>query len=124
MAIPHNTDTQQRVINCSFAKAAARILSALAPDGIHSRAIAPLGYYVLFILNTLGVSSGGKFFPFALTSLALVVARPELHALRIDEMPIEFETNRCSLVKLASPKNSTKSVEATFNSQVQPNRRH
>lgn len=61
MAITHNTDTEQRVIQCIFAKTAAGTLSAAAPNGIHPHAMAPRGYYMLFILNTKGVPSEGKF---------------------------------------------------------------
>jgi len=61
MAITHNTDTEQRVIQCTFSKTGANTVSGVAPDGIHPHAMAPRGYYMLFILNTQGVPSEGKF---------------------------------------------------------------
>jgi hypothetical protein len=61
-ACTHNTDTEQRRIECTFAKTGATQLSALAPNGIHPHAMAPRGYYMLFLLNSKGVPSEGKFF--------------------------------------------------------------
>lgn len=61
MAVTHQTDTEQRVIQCTFAKTAADVLSAVAPDGSHPHAMAPRGYYMVFILNGNGVPSEGKF---------------------------------------------------------------
>jgi hypothetical protein len=60
-ACTHNTDTEQRAIQCTFAKTGASAISAVAPDGIHPHAMAPRGYYMLFILNAKGVPSEGKF---------------------------------------------------------------
>jgi hypothetical protein len=61
MACTHNTDTEQRLLTCTFARTGASTLSAVAPDGGHPHAIAPRGYYLLFILNAAGVPSEGKF---------------------------------------------------------------
>ena len=61
MAITHNTDTEQRLIHCTFAPSGANTLRAVAPNGIHPHAIAPRGYYMLFILNAGGVPSEGRF---------------------------------------------------------------
>jgi hypothetical protein len=61
MACTHNTDTEQRLVTCTFARTAGAILSAVAPDGMHPHAMAPRGYYMLFILNAAGVPSEGKF---------------------------------------------------------------
>ena len=61
MAWTHNTDTEQRAIQCTFAKTGARAISALAPDGIHPHEMAPRGYSMLFILNAKGIPSEGKF---------------------------------------------------------------
>ena len=61
MAATHQTDTEQRVIQCQFTKTGPTQLSAVAPDGIHPHAIAPRGYYMVFMLNGTGVPSEGKF---------------------------------------------------------------
>ena len=55
MAVTHNTDTEQRVITCTFAKTGDSML-----NGIRPHAIAPRGYYMLFILNAKGVPSQGQ----------------------------------------------------------------
>jgi hypothetical protein len=60
MAVTHQTDTEQRVIQCLFSKTGQEI-SAVAPDGIHPHAIAPRGYYMVFILTGSGVPSEGAF---------------------------------------------------------------
>ncbi len=62
MAVTHQTDTEQRVIQCSFAQTGATQISAVTPNGIHPHALAPRGYYMLFILTATGVPSEGKFF--------------------------------------------------------------
>jgi hypothetical protein len=49
------------VIPLRFARTAATTLTATAPNGWHPHAIAPRGYYMLFILNSNGVPSEGKF---------------------------------------------------------------
>ena len=61
MAVTHQTDTEQRVIQCTFARTGATTLSAVAPDGAHPHSMAPRGYYMVFILNAAGVPSEGKF---------------------------------------------------------------
>ncbi len=70
MAVTHQTDTEQRAIQLSFAPSGATTLSATAPDGRvypygagggHTHAIAARGYYMLFILNNNGVPSVAKF---------------------------------------------------------------
>lgn len=69
MAVTHQTDTQQKVIQLSFTRGATT-LSVTAPDGrvypygaggSHTHAIAGRGYYMLFILNSAGVPSKAKF---------------------------------------------------------------
>jgi len=59
MAITHNTDSEQRVVQCSFTRAG-NMICAVAPDGLPP-AMAPRGYYMLFILTDAGVPSEGKF---------------------------------------------------------------
>jgi hypothetical protein len=61
MATTHQTETEQRVIQCTSWQSGSTAVSAIAPDGGHPHAIAPRGYYMLFILNTQGVPSEGKF---------------------------------------------------------------
>jgi hypothetical protein len=61
MAATHQTETEQRVIQCTHWQSGSTAVSAIAPDGGHPHAIAPRGYYMLFILNTQGVPSEGKF---------------------------------------------------------------
>ena len=70
MAVTHQTDTEQRVLELSFTVSGATTLSVTAPDGRvhpygmgggHTHAIAPRGYYMLFILNNSGVPSVAKF---------------------------------------------------------------
>lgn len=61
MAVTHQTDTEQRVIRCSFSKTGTQTLTAVAPDGGHPHSIAPRGYYLLFVLDADGVPSEGKF---------------------------------------------------------------
>ncbi|MBN9560395.1 MAG: DUF1929 domain-containing protein [Alphaproteobacteria bacterium] len=61
MAPTHNTDTEQRVIQLSFFASAADTVTATAPNGWHPHAIAPRGYYMVFILNADGVPSEAKF---------------------------------------------------------------
>jgi len=60
VACTHNTDTEQRVIRCNFTKIDNDTIRAEAPTGLPP-AIAPRGYYMLFIFNNRGVPSEGKF---------------------------------------------------------------
>ncbi len=70
MAVTHQTDTEQRVLELSFTVSGATSISATAPDGRvypygvgggHTHAVAPRGYYMLFILDKSGVPSVAKF---------------------------------------------------------------
>jgi hypothetical protein len=61
MAVTHQTDTEQRVVRCSFSKTADDTITASAPNGSHPHSVAPRGYYMLFVLNAQGVPSEGKF---------------------------------------------------------------
>jgi hypothetical protein len=61
IAATHQTDTEQRVIQCLFSKTGAAQISAVTPDGIHPHGVAPRGYYMAFILTAAGVPSEGKF---------------------------------------------------------------
>jgi hypothetical protein len=60
VACTHNTDTEQRVIQCNVEKTEGNTITARAPNGLPP-AIAPRGYYMLFVFNNKGVPSEGKF---------------------------------------------------------------
>jgi hypothetical protein len=60
VACTHQTDSEQRVIQCNFDVTEANKIRAQAPTGLPP-AIAPRGYYMLFVFNTKGVPSEGKF---------------------------------------------------------------
>jgi len=59
-ACTHNTDTEQRVIQLCFEMTDSNKIRTLAPTGLPP-AIAPRGYYMLFVFNNRGVPSEGKF---------------------------------------------------------------
>ena len=71
MAVTHQTDTEQRVIQLSHVLSGPGTRTVTAPDGSvypyggpaggHSHSIAPKGYYMVFVLNNQGVPSEGKF---------------------------------------------------------------
>jgi hypothetical protein len=61
MAVTHQTDSEQRIVHLAFHANGAGELIATAPDGGHPHAIAPRGYYMLFLLDGKGVPSEGKF---------------------------------------------------------------
>lgn len=61
MAPTHQTDTEQRVIECAFTKTGSEGITAVAPDGGHSQALAPRGYYMLFLVNGKGTPSHAAF---------------------------------------------------------------
>jgi hypothetical protein len=59
MAITHQTDTEQRVIDVPISHHASepKKLTLSAPHGGHPHSLAPQGYYMLFALNHAGVPS-------------------------------------------------------------------
>ena len=59
MAVTHQTDTEQRVVDLPFTRKG-YVLRAKAPNG-HFPHHTPRGYYMLFIVNEKGVPSEGKF---------------------------------------------------------------
>jgi hypothetical protein len=61
MAVTHQTDSEQRVVSLSFSHTGPTTLTATAPDGWHPHAIAPRGYYMLFLMNNHGTPSIAKF---------------------------------------------------------------
>lgn len=61
MAVTHQTDTEQRVIELVKDVVNATTIRATAPDGWHPHAMAPAGCYMLFIIATSGVPSKAKF---------------------------------------------------------------
>ena len=61
MAVTHQTDSEQRRIVLNFTHTGGTTLTATAPNGRHPHAMAPRGYYMLFILNGDGVPSKAEF---------------------------------------------------------------
>lgn len=61
MAVTHQTDSEQRVIPLSFTQKGPTVLTVTAPNGWHPHALAPKGWYMLFILDADGVPSKAKF---------------------------------------------------------------
>ncbi|RYZ52802.1 MAG: DUF1929 domain-containing protein, partial [Sphingobacteriales bacterium] len=59
-AVTHQTDSEQRIIPLSFRATSADTIEAQAPGGVGQNALAPSGYYMLFILNRDGVPSVSK----------------------------------------------------------------
>jgi Domain of unknown function (DUF1929) len=57
MAVTHQTDTEQRVIELAFERISRDRLIVSAPDGGDPHSLAPRGYYMLFLLNHEGVPS-------------------------------------------------------------------
>ncbi len=60
MAVTHQTDSEQRVIQTSFTRSGTSLTVAV-PDPEHPHGTAPRGYYMLFILDEEGVPSEGRF---------------------------------------------------------------
>ena len=61
MAVTHQTDSEQRRIWLNFAQTDNETLTVTARNGRHPHAMAPRGYYMLFILNGEGVPSKAEF---------------------------------------------------------------
>lgn len=61
MAVTHQTDTEQRVIQLIFHPNGPNELSATAPNGWYPHALAPRGWYMLFLINNNGVPSVARF---------------------------------------------------------------
>jgi hypothetical protein len=61
MAVTHQTDTQQRVLDLplSHGHGAGANLTLTAPHGGHPHSLAQQGYYLLFAINDNGVPSYG-----------------------------------------------------------------
>jgi hypothetical protein len=60
MAVTHQTDTEQRVIECTFHVHGTTIHAHL-PHAHDEPGLIPLGYYMVFIINTKGVPSVARF---------------------------------------------------------------
>lgn len=62
MAVTHQTDSEQRVLVMPYIHDHAHPtnLALTAPHGGHPHALAPQGYYMLFVINNLGVPSEGQ----------------------------------------------------------------
>lgn len=63
MAVTHQTDAEQRVLEMPLTHDPANPtqVSLVAPHGGHPHAVAPKGYYMLFAVKNDGVPSEGKF---------------------------------------------------------------
>ncbi len=61
MAVTHQTDSEQRVVQLPFVQPTAGTLTATMPNGVHPHGMAPRGHYIVFILNASGVPSTGQF---------------------------------------------------------------
>jgi hypothetical protein len=61
MAVTHQTDTEQRVIQLVFRSSGPTELTATMPNGWHPHALAPRGWYMLFLVDAQGVPSVARF---------------------------------------------------------------
>ena len=61
MAVTHQTDSEQRRILLNFTRTDDNTLTVTARSGRQPHAMAPRGYYMLFILNGEGVPSKAEF---------------------------------------------------------------
>jgi hypothetical protein len=60
MAVTHQTDTEQRVIQMQFTRVGT-MLKVQAPNHHYPHGMAARGCYMLFIVNSRGVPSEGRF---------------------------------------------------------------
>src|SRR6266545_4611197 len=60
MAVTHQTDSEQRVVVMPFVHTHGNHLTLTGPHGGHPHALAPQGYYMLFVINNAGVPSEGR----------------------------------------------------------------
>jgi hypothetical protein len=61
MAVTHQTDSEQRVIQLMSLTTGPTELTATAPNGWHPHALAPRGWYMVFLVDQQGVPSVGQF---------------------------------------------------------------
>lgn len=61
MAVTHQTDSEQRVVQLSFGVSGPTSLSATAPNGWHPHGLAPRAWYMVFLVDNQGVPSVGQF---------------------------------------------------------------
>ncbi len=61
MAVTHQTDSEQRVLQLSFLLSEPTEGTATAPNGWHPHALAPRGWSMVFLVDTRGVPSMGQF---------------------------------------------------------------
>jgi hypothetical protein len=61
MAVTHQTDSEQRVIQLQFQVSGATELTATMPNGWHPHGLAPRGWYMLFLIDAQGVPSVAQF---------------------------------------------------------------
>jgi hypothetical protein len=61
MAVTHQTDSEQRVIQLPFRVKGPAKLIATAPDGWRPHGLAPRGWYMVFLVDDRGVPSVGRF---------------------------------------------------------------
>jgi hypothetical protein len=59
MAVTHQTDTEQRVIEMHFARAG-NDLTVTVPDKDHPHGVAPRGHYMMFVINGNGTPSEAR----------------------------------------------------------------
>ena len=61
MAVTHQTDSEQRVVQLPFLTTGPTEVTATAPNGWHPHALAPRGWYMVFLIDQDGVPSVARF---------------------------------------------------------------